>query len=703
MKNISRWRWVEIAVIAFFAIWFWNVKLTEKRESQEFTIALQQLRGVTKLVIWEQDFQLTDLSTAEKTYFSLFSTKESVVTTIKGRMGFHIDLADSVHTIIDRTPDTIFVKAPLRLTYVNLDLGTLQQVKEASLDPTLELNKETIVKQLSTKAVAQFVPQVNAQLKTKSLTEQESKLSALAKKPVRIILTSYPCPQTNCLNRLYLLGCRVHPPVYYLCPVRKYKKPEIAEQVLVENYAAEGKSLGRINGKVVFIENAVPGDVVDVLLYKNKKDWAEGSAVKFISYSPERVTPFCRHFGVCGGCQWQMLPYEKQLQYKQQQVADNIGRIAKLPLPPIFPIIGCDTTTRYRNKLEYTFCTKKFIPAEEFRQLKAAGQGTGNQPAAGFHAKGFFDKVVEISECHLQHEPTNGLRNAVAAYARESGLEFYDMRQHTGWLRNMIVRTTTTGEIMVNLVLGYEHKEHREKLLGFIMEHFPAVTTLLYTINTKHNDSIFDLVPQTWHGQGFITEKLEDFKFKISPKSFFQTNTRQAENLYRITRDFAALTGSETVYDLYCGTGSIGIFLSGGAKKIIGVEAIEEAIEDARENAALNNIEHASFYAGDVTDICTDAFFETNGRPDVIITDPPRAGMHGALVEKLLQIAAPLVVYVSCNPATQARDLGLLGEKYSVEKIQPVDMFPHTLHIENVVQLRLKNDLAKNNSLNGKR
>ena len=457
------------------------------------------------------------------------------------------------------------------------------------------------------------------------------------------------------------------------------------------DYAAEGRSLARVDGKVVFIEGAVPGDIVDVQLSKNKSDWAEGHAVKTHVFSADRVDPFCKHFGVCGGCQWQMLPYEKQLFYKQKQVSDNLNRIGKVPLPSIAPIIGAAHTRHYRNKLEYTFSTRKFIPAAEFRQMKADGVSLADQPGAGgFHVRGFFDKVVEIDTCHLQNEPTNLIRRAVAKFAIDNQLPFYNIKAHTGWLRNMFVRNTTTGELMINILLGYEAAADRKKLLDQLLEQFPEITTLLYTINTKRNDSLYDLDPQVYYGEGFITEKLEDFSFMISPKSFFQTNTRQAEKLYQVTRDFAELNGSQVVYDLYCGTGSIGIFVSRLASKIIGVEVVEEAITDARKNARMNNINHASFFAGDVIDICDDAFFAAHGRPDVIITDPPRAGMHEKLVKKLLDIAAPTVVYVSCNPATQARDLAILDEQYKVEKIQPVDMFPHTLHIENVVQLKLK-------------
>ena len=479
----------------------------------------------------------------------------------------------------------------------------------------------------------------------------------------------------------------------YICGVRK-KQPFILENVLVEDYAAEGKSLAKVNGKVIFIERTVPGDVVDVMVVKSKKDWGEGWPTRFKEMAPQRVTPFCEHFGTCGGCQWQMLPYERQLYYKQKQVADNLQRIGKVPLPDMMPIIGCDEIREYRNKLEYTFATKKFIPDEDFSRMKAAGidvTAAMQQEVGGFHAKGMFDRVVEINKCYLQQEPTNGLRNVAAAFVKELGMPFYVIKLHKGWLRNMQVRIAATGEIMVNVVLGYEKESARKALLDHLLQTFPAITTLLYTINAKFNDSLTDLEPVTYFGKGYITDVLEDFRFKVSPKSFFQTNTKQAEKLYQVTRDFAELDGTQTVYDLYCGTGSIGIFVSRQAKKIIGVEVVEDAIKDAKENAAINNIAHADFYCGDVIKICDDDFFAAHGRPDVIITDPPRAGMHEKLVNKLLEIAAPLIVYVSCNPATQARDLALLGEKYTVEKIQPVDMFPHTHHIENVVQLKLKN------------
>jgi len=468
--------------------------------------------------------------------------------------------------------------------------------------------------------------------------------------------------------------------------VRK-RKNTILERVRVDNYAAEGKSLAKLDGKVVFIESTVPGDVVDVRLFKNKKDWAEGYPILFHEYSKERVEPFCSHFGVCGGCQWQMLPYKKQLEFKQKQVEDNLKRIGKVALPSMRPIIGAGEDKFYRNKLEYTFSNRRFLLDYELKDPSISSE----ENVAGFHAKGIFDKVIDIKTCFLQDEPTNAIRLAVKEFARSNNYSFYDIKNHQGFLRTMQLRICTTGEVMVNIVFGHENKDKRERLLDFVLQKFPGITTLLYTINQKWNDSLNDLEPVAYHGKGYVIERLEDFEFKIGPTSFFQTNTRQGEQLYKVAREFAELTGNEIVYDLYCGTGSIGIFLSRKAKKIIGVEMIEAAVQDAKENAALNNLSLSTeFHAGDVIDICTDGFFVQHGEPDVIVTDPPRAGMHEKLVKKILDIAAPIVVYVSCNPATQARDLRQLDEKYAVTKIQPVDMFPHTHHIENVLQLKLK-------------
>lgn len=486
------------------------------------------------------------------------------------------------------------------------------------------------------------------------------------------------------------------------------RKKYLLEKVLVTGYAAEGKSLARQDGKVIFIEGAVPGDVVDVFVSTNKKDYGEGKATHFHAYSTERTTPFCQHFGTCGGCKWQMLSYQKQLEYKQQEVFQNFRRIGKVQLPEMLPIIGAADTIHYRNKLEFTFSNKRYLTAAEIQtlpqkvktspslteELTSTKENQEESPkvdgALGYHVPRIFDKIIDIRECFLMDEVNNNIRNCIRDFALKNNYTYYDIKQHTGWLRNIIIRYCTTGELMVNICLGYEDETATKRLLDFVLEQVPTITTLLYTINPKWNDTIYDLTPRVYHGKGFVIEKLEEFSFKIGPKSFFQTNTKQAEKLYSITRDFAELTGQETVYDLYCGTGSIGIFLSKLAKKIIGVEVIAEAVEDAKVNAALNNISHAEFFAGDVIKICDDTFFTEHGRPDVIITDPPRAGMHEKLVIKLLEIAAPKIVYVSCNTATQARDLGLLSEKYRVEKIQPVDMFPHTHHIECVVLLKLK-------------
>jgi 23S rRNA (uracil1939-C5)-methyltransferase len=465
------------------------------------------------------------------------------------------------------------------------------------------------------------------------------------------------------------------------------KKPlPVLENILVESYAAEGKSLARVEGKVIFIEHAVPGDVVDLRLTKSKKDWAEGFPLRYRSYSSDRTQPFCDHFGTCGGCQWQMLPYEKQLQYKHQQVVDVLTRIGRIELPEIQPIRGAAEQRYYRNKIEYTFGTREFIPKEKMSEAVEMEETRG---AAGFHARGFFDKVVRIDACHLQAEPTNRIRNFISELAHQKDWTFYDIRGHVGFLRNLQLRLCRSGELMVNVIVGEDDLNKINALMQAVSDAFPEITTLLYTINLKWNDSISDLKPVAWKGPGYVIETLEDFSFKIGPTSFFQTNTQQAEVLYQLTREFAELTGKEVLYDLYCGTGSIGIFCSKNAKKIIGVELIEAAIEDAKINAERNGIGHADFFAGDVIDICNDAFFDQHGRPNVIITDPPRAGMHDKLVQKILDMEAPLVVYVSCNPATQARDLQRLTEKYTVTRVQPVDLFPHTLHIENIVQLRL--------------
>jgi len=494
--------------------------------------------------------------------------------------------------------------------------------------------------------------------------------------------------------------------------VRKKNKNIVLQNVVITDYAAEGKALAKLDGKVIFVSGAVPGDVADIMLIKNKKDWAEGRVLKINEFSASRVEPFCEHFGVCGGCKWQMLPYEKQLQYKQQEAEQNLIRIGKVTDAVFLPIAGADATVHYRNKLEFTFSNKTYLteppssreapPPPEGGTLDSAilndfsnSLGTqippsGGGGALGYHAPRIFDKIIDIHECFLMDDVNNRIRNTLRDFSLAHSFSFYDIRLHTGWLRNIIIRFCSTGELMVNICLNYDEEQDRILLFDHLLKEVPSITTLLFTINPKWNDSIYDLTPQVYFGKGYVVEKLGEYEFIISPKSFFQTNTKQAEKLYGITMDFAGLTGNEIVYDLYCGTGSIGIFVSKLAKKIIGVEVIEEAIEDAKKNAALNNIEHALFFAGDVIKICNDDFFATHGKPDVVITDPPRVGMHEKLVIKLLEMEAPRIVYVSCNTATQARDILLLSEKYRVEKIQPVDMFPHTHHIESVALLTLK-------------
>jgi 23S rRNA (uracil1939-C5)-methyltransferase len=467
------------------------------------------------------------------------------------------------------------------------------------------------------------------------------------------------------------------------------KKKRQVYNIKIDSYAAEGKSIAHLeDGKVLFVEGVIPGDVINSRIVKEKKSWAEGKLLELVQPSPDRVQPFCPHFGVCGGCKWQMLPYEHQLRYKQQQVQDQLQRIGHVELPEMQPICGSEHERYYRNKLEFTFSASRYRTDAEIKE--AAGEYLPKEAALGFHAPGLFDKVVPIYTCYLQPEPTNILLNTLRQHTEANALPYYDYREQQGWLRNIIIRVGRTGEVLINLVIQHEKEQERVALLEHLLANVPGITTLHYTINPKVNDSIHDLEVRKYWGKGYIEETLEDFRFKISPKSFFQTNTYQAENLYKLTREFAGLTGVETVYDLYCGTGSIGIFCSKGAKKLIGIELIEEAVKDAYENAALNGLEHCLFFAGDVADICTDEFFDTHGRPDIIITDPPRAGMHEKLVQQLLRIRAPKVVYVSCNPATQARDLQLLDSDYKVTRLQPVDMFPHTHHIENIALLELR-------------
>ena len=448
--------------------------------------------------------------------------------------------------------------------------------------------------------------------------------------------------------------------------------------------AAEGNAMGKWNDIVVFVPMAVPGDIVNVQVRTKRKRYMEGYVTEYVKRSPLRVEPFCSHFGVCGGCKWQSIPYSEQLAFKQQQVADQLTRIGHVEIPPISPILGSARTDHYRNKLEFTFAPKRWKTYEEV----ARGEEIGDRPALGFHIPGMFDKVLDIDYCHLQAEPSNAIRNELRRYCTEhEGYEFYDIRQHTGLMRNVVIRTASTGEVMVIVVFA----EDKPELIAPLMEHlkatFPEITSLVYMINDKLNDSLGDREPILYAGRDHIFEQMEGLRFKIGPKSFYQTNSEQAYELYKVARSFADLTGSEVVYDLYTGTGTIANFVASKAKSVVGVEYVEEAIEDAKVNSALNGIGNTTFYAGDMKDVMNDAFVEANGRPDVVILDPPRAGVHEDVIATILRAAPERIVYVSCNPATQARDLALMDAQYKVVAVQPVDMFPHTHHVENVVKL----------------
>lgn len=466
---------------------------------------------------------------------------------------------------------------------------------------------------------------------------------------------------------------------------RKKKKP-LYEGVTIDSVGAEGKAIARVNDVVVFTKFAVPGDVVDLQVTKKRKRYQEGFVTKFHEYSKDRVEPFCEHFGVCGGCKWQLLPYAKQMEYKQQQVEDQLKRIGKIDLPGVDTILGSSQEVFYRNKMEFTFSNKRWKTFQEIEE----GKEIEDNNALGFHVPGLFDKVVNINKCWLQEEPSNRIRNFIFDYANENQLTFFDIKEQTGFLRTLIIRTSSNGEIMLILSFYHEDVEKRVALLESVEKEFPEITSLMYVINTKGNDTITDQDVICFHGRDHIFEEMEGLKFKIGPKSFYQTNSDQAYELYKITRDFAGLKGNEVVYDLYTGTGTIANFVAKKAGKVIGVEYVPEAIEDAKVNSALNGIENTSFFAGDMKDVLNEEFIDVHGKPEVIITDPPRAGMHEDVVQVILNAEPEKIVYVSCNPATQARDLSLLNDKYKVEKIRPVDMFPHTHHVENVVLLSKK-------------
>lgn len=464
---------------------------------------------------------------------------------------------------------------------------------------------------------------------------------------------------------------------------RKRNRKPLLESVKIEKLAAEGKAIAKIEDKVLFVTNVIPGDVVDVQVTKKRKNFMEGHPVFFHEHSPLKQDAFCEHFGVCGGCKWQNLPYEEQLKFKQQEVVDNLERIGKVELSNVCDIFPSEKTEFYRNKLEYTFSNKRYLTNEEI----ASAEEIERTPAVGFHVPKLFDKVVDINKCHLQPEPSNAVRLAIKEFAFANDLSFFDIRNQNGFLRTLVIRTSSTGENMIIVVFYHEDVEKREALLNHLADKFPEITSLMYIINEKANDSITDQDVILFKGKDHIFEQMEDLKFKIGPKSFYQTNSEQAYNLYCKTRDFAELTGNEVVYDLYTGTGTIANFVAKQAKKVIGIEYVPEAIEDAKENSKINGIDNTEFFAGDMKNVLTREFIELHGEPDTIIVDPPRAGMHADVVETILHAAPKRIVYVSCNSATQARDLALMDEAYKVTKVQAVDMFPHTHHVENIVQL----------------
>ena len=472
----------------------------------------------------------------------------------------------------------------------------------------------------------------------------------------------------------------------------KKKNLPVYEHIEITGVAAEGKALVRINDIVTFVPNCVPGDIVDLQITKKKHSFMEAKVLRLVQPSGSRCEAKCKHFGVCGGCKWQILPYSEQLRYKQQQIVDNLTRIGKIELPEISPILGSKHIYEYRNKLEFTCADRKWFPWEV---IEAAGglDKVDSTYGLGFHIPNCFDKVLDITECHLMPDINNRIRNSVREYAREHGLTFYNEHTHEGLLRTLILRNNHKGELMLIVCFGEEIKNQKSKisnLLEFLHQEFPEIISLLYVENLKFNDTIGDQEVKIYFGQDHIMEEMEGLQFKVGPKSFYQTNTEQAYELYKVAREFAELTGNELVYDLYTGTGTIANFVSKRARQVIGIEYVPEAIEDAKVNSRINGIENTLFFAGDMKDILNDAFVAQYGRPDVIITDPPRAGMHEDVVNVILNAEPKRIVYVSCNPATQARDLALLDAKYRVTKVQPVDMFPHTQHVENVVQLELK-------------
>lgn len=474
---------------------------------------------------------------------------------------------------------------------------------------------------------------------------------------------------------------------WYICKMAKRNKQFIFENIEVIDAGAQGKTIAKApDGHVIFLSNAVPGDIVDIKTGKKRKAYFEGTAIKFHKYSEKRTKPVCQHFEFCGGCKWQDMAYEHQLAYKEKEVINNLKRIGHLELPEPTPILGCEKIYFYRNKMEFSFSNSRWLTIDEINSKEEID----HKNACGFHISGMWDKILDIEKCHLQEDPSNQIRNFVKEFAIQNELEFYNPREQSGLLRTLMIRISSTGEIMVVIQFLNEAKEKREALLNAVMKEFPQITSLQYVINSKGNDTLYDQDIILFSGRDHIFEEMEGLKFKIGAKSFYQTNSAQAYELYKITRDFAKLTGNEIVYDFYTGTGTIAQFVAKNAEKVIGVESVPEAIADAKENAKLNNIGNVEFFAGDMKEVFNDSFIKKHGQPDVIITDPPRDGMHKNVVEKLLEILPKRIVYVSCNSATQARDLSLMKEQYNIIKTQAVDMFPQTHHVENVVLLELK-------------
>jgi len=471
--------------------------------------------------------------------------------------------------------------------------------------------------------------------------------------------------------------------------VGRRKELPLLEKVRITDIGSEGNALARVDNLVVFVPMLIPGDVVDIKVIRKRKKYLEGVVLQFHEYSPDRIAARCIHFGVCGGCKWQHLPYKLQLYYKEKQVRDNLIRIGKIELPDISPIIGSSEIFLYRNKLEYTFSDKRWLTKEEVISDKKFEK----EDALGFHIPGLFDKVLDIEECHLQPQPSNSIKNAVRQYSHDNNLDFFDLREQKGFLRNIVIRNSLEGKVMVIVVFFHDDADKRNGLLEFLASSFPQITSLMYIINSKRNDSLSDQNPILYKGDDHLVEEMDGLKFRVGPKSFYQTNTRQALELYRIARNFAGLTGKEIVYDLYTGTGTIANYVAAFAKKVIGIEYVDEAVQDAKLNSEINGIHNTVFFSGDMKDILSETFFTSNGNPDVIITDPPRAGMHEEVIKIIAAAQPERIVYISCNPATQSRDIQLLSECYSVVAVQPVDMFPHTHHVENVVLLKRRDNL----------